>query len=134
MFAVLSFWAAGTLHAQTGSLILDVVHPAAESADVRVALYTTAENWLEDPVYTAIEPATDTLTVVTFTDLATGIYGAAVFLDENRNGELDRNLIGWFKEPFAFSKEARVRFGPPKWEDAVFDVTHEPLRLNLRME
>lgn len=115
-------------------LRIDVTHPADETADVRVALYTTAETWLETPAFATIVPATDTLTVVRFTALPAGVYGAAVYLDQNRNGELDRNLVGWFKEPFGFSERARVRFGPPKWEDALFTVGTGEQRLQVRIE
>lgn len=97
-------------------------------------MYTSPETWLETPAFATIVPATDTLTVVRFTALPAGVYGAAVYLDQNRNGELDRNLVGWFKEPFGFSEKARVRFGPPKWEDAIFTVGAGELRLQVRIE
>lgn len=125
----------GSARGQSGQLQIDVVHPPDRTADVRVALYTNPDNWLEEPVHTAIEVATDTLTSVTFPGLPPGIYGAAVYLDENRNGELDRNLVGWFKEPFGFSKEARARFGPPRWEDAVFTVPESgTAQLTIRID
>lgn len=109
-------------------------HPPDETADVRVALYDSPASWLETPAFTMVVPATDTLTVVRFDNLPEGTYGAAIFLDENRNGKLDRNLVGWFKEPFGFSERARARFGPPKWEDARFTVSNTPLHLRARIE
>ncbi|MDA0378072.1 MAG: DUF2141 domain-containing protein [Bacteroidetes bacterium] len=115
-------------------LRIDVSHPADKTADVRVALYTSPETWLETPAFTAIVAATDTLSVVRFSDLPAGVYGAAIYQDQNRNGKLDRNLVGWFKEPFGFSERARARFGPPKWEDALFTVGTGELRLRVRIE
>lgn len=113
---------------------IDVTHPPDGTADVRVALYNSPASWLETPAFTKVVPATDTLTVVRFDSLPAGTYGAAIFLDENRNGELDRNLVGWFTEPFGFSERARARFGPPKWEDARFRVGEGPLHLRARIE
>jgi uncharacterized protein (DUF2141 family) len=121
--------------AQQSELRIEVAHPVAKNAEVRVGLYTNPSNWLDDePVYARIVAATDTLTTVVFGELPPGTYGAAVYLDENRNGKLDRNLIGFFKEPFGFSKEARVRFGPPKWDDAIFVLDNAPVRLFIRLD
>ena len=125
----------GAASAQSRQLHIDVIHPVDRTADVRVALYTTPENWLDEPVHAAIEAATDSLTTVRFPDLPPGVYGAAVYLDENRNGKLDRNLVGWFKEPFGFSENARARLGPPKWEDAVFTVPESgTVQLTIRID
>ena len=49
-------------------------------------------------------------------------------------GKLDRNLVGWFKEPFGFSREARVRLGPPKWDDAIFEVNDEEIVLEVTLD
>jgi uncharacterized protein (DUF2141 family) len=116
------------------SLSVGVVHPVTPDADVRVGLYTSSENWLDDnPVFGALAATTDTLTTVTFEDLPAGTYGAAIYLDENRNGKLDRNLIGLFKESFGFSERARARFGPPKWKDAVFEVVGDSVTIQVRL-
>lgn len=118
----------------TGTVNFVVHHPAAKNADVRIALYNSSETWLEEPAHAQIEAATDTLTTVSFTDVPFGQFGAAIYLDENRNGKLDRNLVGWFKEPFGFSRDARVRFGPPEWDDAIFEVTEEDLTLTIILD
>ncbi len=132
---LLTLIAVPAANAQTPELRIDVAHPPSGSAEVRVGLYTDASNWLdEEPVHGMLESATDTLTTVVFRDLPAGVYGAAVYLDENRNGKLDRNLVGFFKEPYGFSKDARVRFGPPKWDDAVFEHGDEETRLFIRLD
>ncbi len=121
--------------AQETELRIQVAHPLADDAEVRVGLYTDRSNWLdEEPIVGGLAVATDSLTTVIFTGLPTGVYGAAVYLDENRNGKLDRNLVGWFKEPFGFSRDARVRMGPPKWNDATFEVSEEPVQLFIRLD
>jgi len=126
---------AGPTHAQESELRVEVVHAPATNADVRVGLYTNTSNWLDDePVWGGLAQVSDTLTTVVFTGLPAGTYGAAIYLDENRNGKLDRNLIGWFKEPFGFSEKARARFGPPKWEDAVFDIQGESTTIQVRLD
>lgn len=59
---------------------------------------------------------------VVLTDVAPGAYGAAVFQDINANGVLETNMVGLPKEPIGFSNDARIRFGPPSFEDAKFEV------------
>jgi uncharacterized protein (DUF2141 family) len=53
---------------------------------------------------------------------APGRYGLKLFHDINGNGELDTNLVGIPTEPFGFSNDAPVRFGPPEFAAAGFDV------------
>ena len=53
-------------------------------------------------------------------DLPFGEYAIAGFQDLDGNGVLSGNFLGIPKEPVGFSGGAKVRFGPPKWNDAVF--------------
>ena len=53
-------------------------------------------------------------------DLPFGEYAIAGFQDLDGNGVLSGNFLGIPKEPVGFSRNAKVRFGPPKWNDAVF--------------
>lgn len=63
----------------------------------------------------------DTLTV-SFSDLAPGTYGVKLYHDVNGNGEMDTNPFGMPTEPYAFSNNAKGRFGPATWDKAAFDV------------
>ena len=53
-------------------------------------------------------------------DVPFGEYAIAGFQDLDGNGVLTGNFLGIPKEPIGFSGGAKVRFGPPKWNDAVF--------------
>tara|TARA_B100000674_G_scaffold15872_1_gene11480 strand:+ start:357 stop:803 length:447 start_codon:yes stop_codon:yes gene_type:complete len=53
-------------------------------------------------------------------DLPFGEYAIAGFQDLDGNGVLSGNFLGIPREPVGFSGNAKVRFGPPKWNDAVF--------------
>lgn len=69
------------------------------------------------------------VTGVSFTlhNLQPGIYGLQIMHDENGNGELDANLLGIPKEPWAFSNNAAGKFGPPKWQDVQFTIGSDPV-------
>lgn len=58
-----------------------------------------------------------------FEGLAPGQYAIRLFHDVNGDGELNTNPFGIPTEPFAFSNNARSRFGPAAWDAAMFTVT-----------
>lgn len=70
---------------------------------------------------------------LTFADVEPGAYAIALLHDENNNGKADRALGMMPKEGFGFSRDARVRMGPPKFDDAVFDFDGTDATLTIRM-
>ena len=67
----------------------------------------------------AAKPGAITLQI---TGVPPGLYAAQAFQDENDNGLLDRNIIGRPTEGLGFSNDARMRFGPPSFNDAAFSL------------
>ena len=70
-------------------------------------------------VKVAVQSATMTITLAA---PAPGRYGIKMFHDVNGDGEMGTNIVGFPTEPFGFSNDAPVRFGPPAFADAAFDV------------
>ncbi len=60
---------------------------------------------------------------VTFEGLVPGEYAVKLFHDVNDDGEMNTNPFGMPTEPFAFSNDARGRFGPAKWDAAKFTLS-----------
>lgn len=54
--------------------------------------------------------------------LAAGSYTIALFQDINNNGKLDTNFMGIPKEPYAFSRNPKVKWRAPKYHEVVFDL------------
>lgn len=52
-----------------------------------------------------------------------GLYAMAVYHDENANGDFDKTGLGLPAEPWGLSNNPRVRFGPPKIEKTLFEVS-----------
>ena len=52
-----------------------------------------------------------------FRHVAPGIYAVSLFHDENANGRLDK-MMGIPAEGYGFSRDAAIRFGPPKFDAA----------------
>lgn len=61
--------------------------------------------------------------VIIVDDLKPGEYSFKYFHDENNNMELDTNVLGIPKEGYGFSNDAKGKFGPPDFEDTVFEIT-----------
>lgn len=57
------------------------------------------------------------------TRLPAGEYAIRVMHDINNNGEMDSNFVGMPTEPWAMSNNAKGNFGPPRWEEAKFELT-----------
>lgn len=84
--------------------------------------------------YHAVGEAASRVTL-TFTDVKPGRYAVALLHDENGNGKADRAAMMIPKEGFGFSRDAAVRFGPPKFGAAAFDLApgaRETLTIRMR--
>ena len=60
---------------------------------------------------------------VTFEGLEPGEYAVRLYHDLNDDGEMNTNPFGMPTEPFAFSNDAKGRFGPAKWDAAKFTLS-----------
>jgi uncharacterized protein (DUF2141 family) len=72
---------------------------------------------------------TDTVMLVTFTDLPKGKYAVSVYQDINRNGQLDKNIFGIPKEKYGFSNKANK----PDYNESLFDFNNNlTIRITLK--
>ena len=67
-------------------------------------------------------------------DIPFGSYVVSGFQDFDGNGVISGNFIGIPKEPFGFSNNAKGKFGPPKWDDAVFIFNEINQEIILKLE
>lgn len=69
---------------------------------------------------------------VTIEGVPPGTYAVQVIHDENDNQTLDRP--GFLPtEGMGFSRDAPMRFGPPRWDEAKFDLTEAGATVPLTM-
>lgn len=98
---------------------------------VLIAVYNKASDFPGDTFYKGFEAKTTGKSEFTYSiTLPEGSYALAFFQDLNGNKKLDKNFIGYPTEPFAFSNNAPVNFGPPKWESALFHL-NKPISMNI---
>jgi uncharacterized protein (DUF2141 family) len=70
---------------------------------------------------------------VTFRDLPPGRYAASAYHDENNNGKLDTDTVGFPTEGYGFSNGARGSLGPPEFTQAAFELRNEPKRVTVKV-
>jgi uncharacterized protein (DUF2141 family) len=67
-------------------------------------------------------------------NLKPGTYAIALLHDENGNGKMDTNLVGLPKEGYGASRDAKGFMGPPKFEDASFELKEGSTKLSIKMQ
>ena len=102
--------------------------------EVRFALFDRVDQFPrgEELVSKDIPAGLGSVTV-RFRGLKPGEYAIAVHHDENDDGKMNSNFIGFPHEGFGFSNNARVIFLPPTFEAAAFKIEAEDktVRLNV---
>jgi len=62
---------------------------------------------------------------VQFSGLPNEKFAVAVFHDRNKNGVMDKNLLGIPTESYGFSNNAREMFSAPSFKSASFSINSE---------
>ena len=118
---LLSFLALGSARSEPQSeLTIRVTNIRNARGEVHAEVCPQASFLREDCRYAASAPAQAGVVLITLRGVPAGHYAAQAFHDENGNHRVDRALFGIPREGVAFSNDAPIRFGPPKWADAVF--------------
>ncbi len=118
-----------------GSVILKITGLRSEKGQVKIAVFNSSEKWLgEEPVYSSTIKVDGQSVTWKMNDVPYGDYGVAVFHDENSNGKMDKNILGMPLEPYGFSNNVRITFGPPKWDNAKFAVKGSTTEVSIEVK
>jgi uncharacterized protein (DUF2141 family) len=117
--------------AATGELVVVFSGLENDRGTAAIALMNSADHFENDTAAfrSASPPVKDGTATATFRDLPYGRYAIKIYHDENANGKLDTNFVGYPKEPFGFSNDAMGRFGPPSFDEASFEIAAPTLRI-----
>lgn len=134
-FCFLLFSAAAI--AQEGAITVKVSNIPSTEGQIRAALFDSPEGF-PDQVDQSVRNSSvvvdgDSVTL-TFPDVAYGEYVLAVFHDENNNGALDTNNRGIPLEALGVSGDAKMAFGPPKYEKAAFEVSGQQMEIEISLQ
>lgn len=87
-----------------------------------VALYNSEIDFLKKGYKGEIAEIKNKKSIVIFKNLPKGVYAISSYHDENNNKKMDTNFLGIPKEPIGMSNDASGFMGPPKYEDAKFNL------------
>ena len=85
-----------------------------------------------DPAAVSRTVRADAAGTIRFPGLAAGTYALGVIHDENGNGRLD-TFLAVPREGFGFSRNPRLRMGPPRYEEVSVPVSSGRATLVVRM-
>ena len=88
-----------------------------------IALYNKKESFLKEHFKGDVITIKDKKSVIIFKDLPKGEYAVSFVHDENNNNKMDTNMFKIPKEDYGCSNNARGFMGPPKYDDAKFQLT-----------
>jgi uncharacterized protein (DUF2141 family) len=91
---------------------------------LRCRLYSRPDGFAGKPPYEAEQAVavTSKTAACAFGKVANGTYAIALFHDENNDGKLDTNFLGIPPEGVGVANNKVRSLGPPKWDDAKFNV------------
>ncbi len=121
-FLILSLFAIQTAYSQTGNLKVTITNIETVSGTINIGLYNNADDFpIEEKEYKLIILDVKTVEIIfTFKDLPQGEYAIALYQDENRDDECNRNFLGIPKEGYGFSNNVKPVLSAPSFEDAKF--------------
>ena len=126
-----------TLSAQTRSSVqVNIQEASSDRGMIRVLLFSDAAGF-PDQVGKAVKsfsiPPKNKQVAFTITDLVPGTYALAVIHDQDSNGKLSSNAVGYPIEKFGFSNNPKVYFSPPSFQKAAFVLGKTPLKVTISL-
>jgi len=115
-----------------GTIELKITNIDNDEGQMLIALYDAKDNWLKKyykGTFAKIENGTSS---VSFTGIPDGTYAISCFHDEDNDGELD-SFLGIPSEDTGASNNAPARMGPPKWEDAKFELQGKSIKHSIKL-
>lgn len=90
---------------------------------LRVVLYNDDKQFLSENGWARADSAyirPDGTAEVRLKQVTFGKYAAALYLDENQNGIIDRNVVGIPTEAYGFSNNVRAKWSVPSFRKVLF--------------
>lgn len=106
-------------------LTVQVSNIKSTKGTVRIGVFKASSTFgstYTKPDYGQMIPINSQKTQATVIKLPAGHYAIALYHDINDNTVLDRNFVGYPKEPFGFSNNYRPVFRGPSFKECAFEV------------
>lgn len=115
---------------------LNLSNVKSDKAKIHIGFYTKSDNFPVEgkgSIIKVISPEKSGSISVSFSDIPPGRYALALYQDLNGDKKLNKNFIGYPKEPFGFSRNFIPKLSAPKFVDCeiVFDELHTSFSVAL---
>lgn len=102
--------------------------------NAKIGLYNSKAHFLKSTFKSVTKPIRNGEVVITFEDIPEGTYAVSVFHDEDADNEFDMYFGFLPAEDYGNSNNVLNPFGPPKWEDAAFEIKEgKDITLEIKM-
>jgi uncharacterized protein (DUF2141 family) len=112
-------------YSQTNTLTVTVTNFKNNQGKVMVGIFNGPDNFTKKPIFGKSSKINAKTAKVVFDNIPDGQYAVSVYHDENDNNKLDTGWFGIPKEGYGFSNDAKGNMGPPKYEDAKFQMIND---------
>ena len=108
---------------ETADLTINIAGLNSDKGMLLVGLYNKKDHFLKKQFKADTANIKDKKSIVIFKNLPKGEYAVSFVHDENDNKKMDTNMFKIPKEDYGCSNNARGFMGPPKYDDAKFQLT-----------
>ena len=108
---------------ETFNLTVNISGLSSNKGTLMVGIYNKKEHFLNKQFKGDLAKIENKKSVVVFKNLPKGEYAVSFIHDENDNKKMDTNFIGIPKEDYGCSNNATGFMGPPKYDDAKFQLS-----------
>ncbi|RUT26022.1 hypothetical protein C0V97_08130 [Asaia sp. W19] len=121
--ATMLFGAAWLAPAHAATVSAEISNIPDNTGTIRVALCTEDEFLKPSCAFHAETASTTPRITVVFSDVPAGTYAIQAYQDRNGDAKLNRTFIGIPKEPIGFSRDPKLSYGPPSFEECALRFT-----------
>jgi uncharacterized protein (DUF2141 family) len=119
------FFISSLVSAQNVNLTVSISGLKSNTGLIQVGLFNSEGKFLKSAYKGISSEIKSNAATVTFMNIPKGEYAISVYHDKNKNGKLDTNFMGIPSEDFACSNNAKGFMGPPKYQEAKFDLVKD---------
>lgn len=108
-----------------------------EKGQIILNVFKSSEDYEQEKVFKKLifeKKAVDNGSMIINCDFEPGIYGITLIDDENKNGELNKNLIGIPKEGFGFSDFFMEKMKKPVFDDFKVTLKNQNNKITIKVK
>lgn len=133
---LLSTAASWRYHDETHSVKIKVEGTRNNKGVIRLAVFNKEDGFPSEgqrAFKNVSVPAKEGQVQLTINDLPAGRYAITILHDENENGRLDTNVVGYPKEGYGASNNNLPTFRAPNFSEAAFDLQSPKQELLIKL-